>query len=233
LESDGKFVVEGRHDILVEAIGRPKHYGRVHAAGQGVGIKLYFGVSERQSSSSSKESETQMKTKIREELMEETRKENDRMRQEFLSQQLCAEPIQPLVSPTPKSTKGSCAAAPTTSGDDIGQTRECELLVAGGKLPRVVALGKVYEEATTLHNIPLSPDVAKVIVEKVRVPDACVPLPSDEVTTVADAFQTFVAWLRDVIRFMPQPHVIISFHYINFYLYLYITYNLNQMFFIL
>ena len=171
-----------------------------------------------------------MKTKIREELMEEMRKEtdlmrlemrkeNDRMRQEFLSQQLCAESIQPLVSPTPKSTKGSCAA-PTTSGDDIiGQIKDCELLVAGGKLPRVVALGKVYEEVTTLHNVPLSSDVTKVTIEKVRVLDARVPLPSDEVTTVTDAFQTFVAWPRDLIQFMPQPHVIISFHYINFYLY--------------
>jgi len=46
LESDGKFVAEGRHDILVEAIGRTKHCGRVRAAGQGVGIKLYFGISE-------------------------------------------------------------------------------------------------------------------------------------------------------------------------------------------
>ena len=194
MESDGKFVAEGRHDILVEAIGRPEHCGRVRATRQGDGIKLYFGVSERQSFFSSKESETQMKTKIREELIEEMRKEtdlmqlemrkeNDRMRQEFLSQQLCAEPIQPLVSPTPKSTKGSCAA-PTTSGDDIRQTRECELLVAGSKLPRVVALGKVYEEATTLHNVPLSPDVAKVTVEKVRFPYA---------------FQTFVAWPRELI----------------------------------
>ena len=45
---------------------------------------------------------------------------------------------------------------------------DCELLVVGGKLPRVVALGKVYQNATTLHNVPLSPDVAKVTVEKVR-----------------------------------------------------------------
>jgi len=63
----------------------------------------------------------------------------------------------------------------------------------------VVALGKVYKETTTLHNVPLCPDVAKVIVEKVRVPDARVPLPLDEVTTVADAFQTFVAWSRHLI----------------------------------
>jgi len=46
LESDGKFVVEDRHDILVEAIGRPEHSGCVRAVGQGVGIKLYFRVSE-------------------------------------------------------------------------------------------------------------------------------------------------------------------------------------------
>ena len=75
--------------------------------------------------------------------------------------------------------------------------------------------------------------MAKVTVEKVRVPDVRAPLPSDEVTTVADAFQTFVVWPRHLIRIMPEPHVIISFHYINLYLYLYITYNLIQMFFIL
>ena len=76
MESDGKFVAEGRHDILVEAIGRPEHSGRVRAAGQGVGIRLYFGVSERQPSSSSK-NETQLKTKLREEILEEMRKETD------------------------------------------------------------------------------------------------------------------------------------------------------------
>ena len=81
------------------------------------------------------------------------------MRQEFLSQQLCVEPIEPLVSPTSKSTKGSCAAPPTLGDDINGQTKDCELLVVGGKLPRVVALGKVYQDATTLHNVPLSPDV--------------------------------------------------------------------------
>ena len=83
MESQGNFVPKGRHDILVEAIGRPEHCGRVRATGQGVGIKLYFGVSQRKSSSSPKESEAQMKTKIREELMEEMRKETDRMRLEM------------------------------------------------------------------------------------------------------------------------------------------------------
>ena len=154
-----------------------------------------------------------------------------KLQQEFLSQQVYAQPLELHVSPAPKSTKGSCAT-PTTSGEDIiGQMSQCELLVEGGIFPQVLAIGKVYEEATTLHNVPLSLDEVNVMVERVRVADARVPLPSDEVTTMVDAFQTFVAWPKHLIRIIPEPLVMISFHYIN--LYLYITSNLIQMFFIL
>jgi len=45
-------------------------------------------------------------------------------------------------------------------------------------LPQVMAIGKVYQEVTTLQNVPLNPDVAKVTMERVR---------------VVDTFQTFVA----------------------------------------
>jgi len=76
---------------------------------------------------------------------------------------------------------------------------QCDLLVEGGIFPQVVAIGKVYQEATTSHNVPLSPDVVKVTVEKVRVADARVPLPSDEVTTVVDIFQRFIVWPRHLI----------------------------------
>jgi len=75
-----------------------------------LGIKLYFGVSQRHSSSSPEETKAEMTTKIREELMEEMRKEIDRMRlelrQEFLSQQVCAELIQPFFSPLPRAQSG-------------------------------------------------------------------------------------------------------------------------------
>ena len=73
--------------------------------------------------------------------------------------------------------------------------------------------------------------MAKVTVKRVQVPDDRVPLPLDEVTTVAEAFQAFVAWPRNLIRITREPPVIISFYYIN--LYLYITSILKQMFFIL
>ncbi|KAK7327227.1 hypothetical protein VNO80_31592 [Phaseolus coccineus] len=194
---------------LLKVIGRLKHSGRVRAVGQGVGIRLYFGAAPRHSSYSPKESKKEMEQRLRKELMDEMRRETEKMRLELrqeISQQLCAEqPIQTLLSPAPKSIKGSCAA-PTASGDDIiGQTRQCELLVEGGIIPQVVAIGKVYEDATTLYNVPLSPDAAKVTVERVRVPDARLPLPSEEVTTVAEAFQSFVAWPRHLIRYMQQP----------------------------
>ena len=51
--------------------------------------------------------------------MEEMRKKTERvwlkLRYKFLLQQHCVEPLQPHVSPAPKSTKGSCAA-PTIPG---------------------------------------------------------------------------------------------------------------------
>ena len=78
------------------------------------------------------------------------------LRQELLSQQLCVEPsVQALISLAPKSTKGSCATPTTSREDIIGWTRQCELLVEGDMLPQVVAIGKVYEEVTTLHNVSL------------------------------------------------------------------------------
>jgi len=67
--SQGNFVPEGRHNILVEAIGRPEHCGHVRAVGQGVEIKLYFGVSQRHSSSP-QETKAEMTSKIRQELMD-------------------------------------------------------------------------------------------------------------------------------------------------------------------
>ena len=92
----------------------------------------------------------------------------------------------------------------------------------------MVTIAKVYQKATTLHNVPLSPDVVKVTVERLRVVDAHVPLPSDEIITVSDTFQTFVAWPRHLIRIILEPPITISFN-----LYLYITSNLIQVFFIL
>jgi len=46
---------------------------------------------------------------------------------------------------------------------------------------RLVALGKVYEGASTIHNIPYANDVIRVSVEKVYDGDAQIPFPMSEV----------------------------------------------------
>jgi len=137
-----------------------------------------FGVAPRNSSfSSAKETKEEMVSKMRQDLMEDVRQklkqeseqirlkfeENNRLlQQEFLSQQFCAEP---LVAPTLRNTKGSCAT-PTTSKDVIGEISQCELLIESDIFSQVVTIGKVFQKATTLHNMPLSPNVVKVTVDK-------------------------------------------------------------------
>ncbi|KAL5128311.1 hypothetical protein HKD37_14G040577 [Glycine soja] len=51
--TQGSFVPYGRQDVLVAAIGRPEHPGRVRTAGAGVTIKQYFGSAPRTSRSAS------------------------------------------------------------------------------------------------------------------------------------------------------------------------------------
>ena len=108
---------------------------------------------------------------------------NERSFFHFALVKVGGELLESHVSTAPKSTKRSCATPTTSEGDVIGQISQCELLIEGDIFPQVVAIEKVYQEGTTLHNIPLSPNIVKVTVEKVRVADVCVPLPSDEVTT--------------------------------------------------
>ncbi|KAL5127962.1 hypothetical protein HKD37_14G040301 [Glycine soja] len=49
--TQGSFVPHGRQDVLVAAIRRPEHPGRVRAAGASVTIKQYFGLAQRTSRS--------------------------------------------------------------------------------------------------------------------------------------------------------------------------------------
>ena len=48
-------------------------------------------------------------------------------------------------------------------------------------LPRLVALGRLYEGSTTVHNMSLCHDQLKVGVEEVRDVDALIPIPTQKV----------------------------------------------------
>ena len=107
---------------------------------------------------------------------------------------------EPALPPIKKvSTKGSCSVV-DLSGDDFGSTSQCELYVECNSLTRFVALVKCYEGVTMLHNVPLPSNFIKVTMEKVFYGDIADPVPTSEVTIVAEALYTFVAWPRHLVR---------------------------------
>jgi len=104
--------------------------------------------------------------------------------------------INKSLSLTGRSGNGSCSAPP---GDDMDDTYPCQLYIWDGTEKTLVARGKVFEAATVLHGMELSKDEVKVTVEEVLMPFALVPVPTDEVYTVAQALQCFLAWPRDLV----------------------------------
>ena len=107
------------------------------------------------------------------------------------------EPVPPPIKKV--NTKGSCSAV-DLSRDDFGSTSQCELYVECNSLTRFVALGKCYEGVKMLHNVSLPSNFMKFTVEKVFYGDLAAPVSTSEVTIVAEALHTFVAWPRHLVR---------------------------------
>ena len=212
--SQGSFVPHGRQDILAATIGRPEHPGRARVVGAGVTIKQYFGSASRTSRSSSSmppEDLEQLTQQIRDQLEESitekvTRKmmaSFSQMQSQFQSQmqsQGLALPPEPEVGPSgPRvSTRESCVA-PSGNDPRTGDSDKCGLYIEENP-SRLVALGRLYEGSTTVHNIPLLHGQVKVGVEEVKDTEALVPVPTDEVTLVGQALNTFLAWPTHLVK---------------------------------
>ncbi|KAL5184673.1 hypothetical protein HKD37_17G048346 [Glycine soja] len=155
------FVPHGREDVLTAAIGRPEHPGRVRAAGAGVTIKQYFGSAPETS-------------------LADPANQGPARGSQMQSQGL-ALPPKPLVGPSgPRvSTKGSCVD-PSGNDPETGDSDRYGLYIEADPA-RLVALGRVYEGSTIVHNTPLLLGQVKVGVEEVTDADAPVPVPTDEV----------------------------------------------------
>ncbi|KAH1226346.1 hypothetical protein GmHk_11G033026 [Glycine max] len=89
-------------------------------------------------------------------------------------------PLEPEVGPSAVrvNTKESCVD-PSTTDPDMGDSDKCGLYIEENH-SRLVALGKVYEGSTAVHNIPLLHGQVKDGVEEVKDADAPVPVPTDE-----------------------------------------------------
>ncbi|KAL5137429.1 hypothetical protein HKD37_10G027792 [Glycine soja] len=216
--TQGSFVPHGHQDVLIAAIGRPEHPRRVCAVGAGVTIKQYFGSAPRmcRSSSSLPPEELQQLTRQIKDQLEESITEKvtrqlmasfSQMQSQMQSQGL-ALPPEPLVGPSgPRvSTKGSCVD-PSGNNPKMGDSDRCGLLIEADPAC-LVALGRVYEGSTIVHNTHLLPGQVKVGVEEVTDVDAPVFVPTDEVSLGGQAIHTFFAWpthLATVSPAKPPP----------------------------
>ncbi|KAH1243479.1 hypothetical protein GmHk_07G020553 [Glycine max] len=205
--TQGSSVPHGRQDVLAAAIGRPEHPGRVRAVGAGVTIKQYFGSTPRTSRSTSSlppDELQQLTQQIRDHLEESiTEKVTRQVMASFshmqsqlqlqMQSQGLAVPPEPLVGPSgPRvSTKGSCVD-PSENDPETGDSDRWSLYIEANPA-RLVAMGRVYEGSTVVHNTPLLPGQVKVSMEEVRDADAPVPVPTDEVSLVGQALHTCLA----------------------------------------
>ncbi|KAL5172838.1 hypothetical protein HKD37_16G045509 [Glycine soja] len=192
--SQGSFVAHGCQDVLTAAIGRLEHPSRVHSVGADVTIKQYFGLAPRTSHTSSSmapEDLEQLTQQIRDQLEESIIEKVTRqlmlsfsqMQSQFhlqMQSQGLALPPEPEVGPLAAcvSTKESCVD-PSRNASDTSDLDKCRLYIEENP-PPLVALERVYEGSTTVHNIPLLHDQVKVGVEEVRDADAPIPVPTEE-----------------------------------------------------
>ncbi|KAL5147114.1 hypothetical protein HKD37_06G016862 [Glycine soja] len=207
----GSFVPHGRQDVLATVVGCREHPGRVRAAEAGVTIKQYFGSAPRTSHNSSslppEELQDQLEESITERVMWQLMASFSQMQSQIQSQmqsQGLALPPNPLVGPSgPRvSTNGSCVD-PSGNDPETSDSDRCGLYIEADPA-RLVALGRVYEGSTVVHNTALLPGQVKVGVEEVTDADAPVLVPTDEVSLVGQALHTFLAWLTHLVKSLSQ-----------------------------
>ncbi|KAH1189217.1 hypothetical protein GmHk_20G057029 [Glycine max] len=93
------------------------------------------------------------------------------------------------------------------SGPRTGDSDRCGLYIEADPA-RLVAMGRVYEGSTVVHNTPLLPGQVKVSVEEVTDADAPVPVPTDVVSLVGQTLHTFLAWTTHLVKSLSQQVVV-------------------------
>ncbi|KAH1265967.1 hypothetical protein GmHk_01G001568 [Glycine max] len=141
----------------------------------------------------SKEKWTQFCQTRRDPSWEDVRKKAQASQKQNTAPTYCVAPSGPRVS-----TKESCVA-PSGNNPGMGDSDKCSLYIEENP-SRLVALGRLYEGSTTVHNIPLLHGQVKVGVEEVKDTEALVPVPTAEVTLVGQALNTFLAWPTHLVK---------------------------------
>ncbi|XP_052723153.1 uncharacterized protein LOC128193539 isoform X2 [Vigna angularis] len=206
-QTQGTFAGQGRDDILTTAIGRPEHPGRVRGVPGAIGLRDYFGPTQKTPQSMSQETLRQMDLQWEERLNQSMRSMEQRFMEQLQEQKQIQRALEEKLhsmtqghmgadeTPTaPRvSTRGSCSAVEPNE-----YSGQYELLVDGDP-PRIVAVGRVLEGGETIHGVPILPQHVRVTIDEVRDPQAQVPVPTPEINFVGEAIGTFIAWPRALI----------------------------------
>ena len=74
------------------------------------------------------------------------------------------------------------------------------LYVVCGATKQLVALGKVYQLSSMIHNVPYADEVVRVSMVTVYDGDARVPIPTPEIEYVMEAMDTFIDWSTNLVN---------------------------------
>ncbi|KAH1256747.1 hypothetical protein GmHk_03G006841 [Glycine max] len=122
--------------------------------------------------------------------------------QSQMQSQGLALPLEPEVGPSTArvSTKESCV---DPSGNDPNMG-DLEGLYVEENPSCLVALGRLYEGSTTVHNIPLCHDQVKVGVKEIRDADTLIHVPTEEFQLVGQTLNTFVASPTHLVKHLSE-----------------------------
>ncbi|KOM55832.1 hypothetical protein LR48_Vigan10g172400 [Vigna angularis] len=71
----------------------------------------------------------------------------------------------------------------------------------------LVAHGTMFQAATIIHGMELSEHEVKVSVDDIIIPNASIPWSTNEIFTVAQTFESFIAWLKHLVGSVSNPPI--------------------------
>ncbi|KAL4558831.1 hypothetical protein LXL04_037034 [Taraxacum kok-saghyz] len=92
----------------------------------------------------------------------------------------------------------------TTDSQIVPKSIKCTLAYPNQK--NIVALGEIHlsSERQVIHGVPLQDDCYKVSIEELRKPNSFLPFETGEYKTVGEAFKSFVAWPKYLVKCDPK-----------------------------
>ncbi|KAL4580159.1 hypothetical protein LXL04_016340 [Taraxacum kok-saghyz] len=92
----------------------------------------------------------------------------------------------------------------TTDSQIVPKSIKCTLAYLDQR--NIVALGEIHlsSERQVIHGVPLQDDCYKVSIEELRKPNSFLPFETGEYKTVGEAFKSFVAWPKYLVKCDPK-----------------------------